>query len=88
MEELPEGEGFQTMSLMLVSVVKEIGSIQPAAMYERDAAKYLKLSANSLREFVSRGIITARQHPGRSRRIFLKADLDRYLEGLPKEATA
>ncbi len=55
---------------------------------ERDAAKYLKLSVNDLRRFVDNGRITARRHPGRSRRIYLKADLDHYLESLEKEGAA
>ncbi len=76
------------MSLMLVNVVKEIGDIQPAAMYEKDAAKYLKLSVNDLRRFVAEGRIIARRHPGRSRRIYLKTDLDQYLESLKKEGAA
>lgn len=76
------------MSLMVVSVVEEIKAIEPAAMYEKDAARYLKLSVNDLRKFVATGIIIARQHPGRTRRIYLKADLDNYLQSLPKEGVA
>lgn len=74
--------------LMLVSLVKELAEIQPAAMYEREAAKYVKLSVNTLREFADSGRIVTRQHPGRSRRIYLKSDLDAYLESLPKESVA
>jgi excisionase family DNA binding protein len=73
---------------MLVNLVKEIGEIQPAAMYEKDAARYLKLSVNELRRFANEGRIPARQHPGRSRRIYLKQDLDEYLTSLPKEGVA
>jgi excisionase family DNA binding protein len=73
------------VSLVLVNVIKEIGSIQPAAMYERDAAKYLKLSVNDLRKFVEDGRIIARKHPGRSRRLYLKMDLDDYLRSLEQE---
>ena len=71
--------------LLLVSMVEEVGRIQPAAMYERDAAKYLKLSVNDLRHFVSDGTIKARRHPGRSRRIYLRSDLDCYLQTLECE---
>lgn len=74
--------------LMLVSVVKELAEIRPAAMYEREAAKYVKLSVNTLRQFADSGRIVARQHPGRSRRIYLQSDLDSYLESLPKEGAA
>ena len=73
---------------MLVNMVKKVGEIQPAAMYEHDAAKYLKLSVNDLRKFVHEGRIIARKHPGRSRRIYLKSDLDEYLQSLEKEGVA
>ena len=74
--------------LVLVPLVQEIDRVQPAAMYERDAAKYLKLSVNDLRLFAKQGAIVARRHPGRSRRIYLRADLDRYLESLEREGVA
>jgi hypothetical protein len=66
-------------------MVKEIGDVQPAAMYEHDAARYLKLSVNDVRAFVRTGAIVARRHPNRSRRIYLRSDLDRYLESLKRE---
>ncbi len=75
-------------NLMLVSMIKDVGEVQPAAMYEREAARYLKLSVNDLRRFATDGRVVARRHPGRSRRIYLKADLDRYLESLPQEAAS
>ncbi len=71
-------------SLVLVSMVKEIGDVQPAALYEREAARYLKLSVNELRTCVRTGRIPARRHAGRSRRIYLKSDLDNYLESLDR----
>ena len=73
------------MSLVLVDMAKNISPITPAAMYERDAAKYIKLGVNELRNFVKTGLIAARKHPGRKIRIFLKADLDQYLESLERE---
>jgi len=73
-------------SLVLVPMVKEIGEMQPGAMFECEAAKYLKLSVNELRKFVRIGLIPARHHPERRRRIYLRSDLDHYLESLPREA--
>lgn len=72
------------MALVLMET-DEVGKIQPGAMQEKNAARYLKLSVNDLRDFVRRGIIAARRHPGRVRRIYLRADLDRYLESLDRE---
>ena len=75
-------------NLKLVSMVDDIAEVQPAAMYEREAARYLKLSVNDLRLFAKSGAIVARFHPGRTRRIYLKSDLDRYLESLRHEVVA
>lgn len=75
-------------NLLLVSVVEEISKLEPAAMYEREAARYLKLSVNDLRKFANEGRIVARFHPGRTRRIYLKLDLDQYLQSLKKEGAA
>ncbi len=75
-------------NLMLVSMVNEIGEVQPAAMYEREAARYLKPSVNDLRIFAKTGLIVVRRHPNRSRRIYIKADLDRYLQSLKQEVVA
>jgi hypothetical protein len=75
-------------NLMLVSMVDKIEEVQPAAMYEREAAHYLKLSVNDLRAFAKSGLVVARRHPNRSRCIYLKADLDRYLESLKQEVVA
>jgi excisionase family DNA binding protein len=74
--------------LMLIPRVDVISEIQPVVLYEHEAAKYIKLSVNDLRQFVKDGRITARRHPGRTRRIYLTADLDRYLDGLEKEGAA
>ena len=71
------------MSLTLVSVQRLLG-LEPAALYEKDAARYCKLSLQSLRELASAGRIAARRHPGRLRKIYLKRDLDEYLESLER----
>ena len=52
------------MSLTLVSVQPLLG-LEPAALYEKDAARYCKLSLQSLRELAATGQIQARRHPGR-----------------------
>jgi hypothetical protein len=69
--------------LMLVRAEKNLGLITPAAMYITAAAKYVKIDIADFRELVRDGIIPARAHPGRSRDLFLKEDLDVYLRSLP-----
>jgi hypothetical protein len=57
--------------------------LTPAVMYESEAAKYIMLGIHDFRRFVVAGTIPSRTHPGRKRKIYLKADLDIYLLGLP-----
>jgi excisionase family DNA binding protein len=54
-----------------------------AVMYEKTAAKYVMLGIHEFRKLVEDGIIPSRFHPGRTRRISLKTDLDEYLQNLP-----
>ena len=71
------------MGLTLVSIPR-LAELEPAALYEKEAARYCKLSLQSLRELASVGRIPARRHAGRTRRIYLKVDLDHYLESLER----
>jgi hypothetical protein len=57
--------------------------ITPAVMYEAEAARYIMLGIHDFRKLVAEGVIPCRTHPGRVRKIYLKADLDAYLFGLP-----
>lgn len=76
------------MSLTLVDLPSRGDSIERGALREREAARYINLGLVAFRELVRRGVVPARRHPGRMRRIYLKADLNRYLETLPVEREA
>ena len=53
--------------------------VQPAALYEREAALYIHISIRGLRDLVAQGIIQPVTHHGGVRRIYLRSDLDQYL---------
>jgi hypothetical protein len=53
-------------------------------MYEVSAAKYVMLGIRDFRKLVNEGVVICRNHPGRTRRIYLKVDLDDYLRNLPQ----
>ena len=73
---------------MVLVPIHEVKALQPAAMYEADASRYMMLSLNSFRELVRNGTIPARAHAGRIRAIYLKEDLDEYLRSLPRKSIA
>jgi hypothetical protein len=68
----------------LMPIVENLEPMTPAVMYEVVAAKYLMLGIADFRKLVNQGVIPCRHHPGRKRRIYLKADLDKYLMKLPR----
>jgi excisionase family DNA binding protein len=69
--------------LILVKAQGSLGPLTPAVLYEVAAAKYVKIDIATFRELVRAGVIPARAHPGRTRNIYLKDDLDAYLHNLP-----
>lgn len=69
--------------LALVPTYSDVAPFAPAAMYEVAAAKYVKMDIGSFRQLVKAGTIPARSHPGRTRYIFFREDLDSYLRNLP-----
>ena len=73
------------MTLTLVDMPSWQQEAARGALREREAARYINLSLTVFRGLVREGMIVARRHPGRTRRIFLKADLDHYLGSLPME---
>ncbi len=73
-----------TEKLVLTPVIDELAPITPADMYEAMAAKYVMLGIHDFRKLVDEGKIICRNHPGRTRRIYLKTDLDDYLRNLPR----
>ena len=69
--------------LILVKAHKELAPFGPGVLYEVAAARYVKIDIGSFRQLVRAGRIPARAHPGRTRWIYLKEDLDVYLRNLP-----
>lgn len=76
------------MSLTVISVIEDIKKVEPAAMYAKQAARYINIGINEFRIMVRNGIIPARKHAGRKHCIYLKSDLDEYLGSLPKGGAA
>lgn len=70
-----------TLRFMQKQAVKEIF---PGALYCSEAAKYIHVSPSKLLNLVNRGKIPYRHHIDSTRRIYLVADLDRYLLSLPE----
>lgn len=56
--------------------------LQPAAMHELAAAKYLGMSRTAFRELVFGGLIPFAEHVNGKARIYLRAHLDYYLRSL------
>jgi hypothetical protein len=69
--------------LILVKPARDLSPLTPGVLYEVAAAKYVKIDIMDFRELVRSGIIPSRSHYGRTRKIYLKEDLDRYLRNLP-----
>jgi len=70
--------------LMLVPVTDQIKPLSPAAMHENAAAKYIGMNRTSFRELIFAGIIPFTKHLNGKTRIYLKIDLDGYLESLTR----
>ncbi len=70
--------------LMLLPVTDRIETLAPAAMHERAAAKYLGMNRTSFRALVFAGLIPYTKHINGKRRIYLRADLEHYLESLQR----
>ena len=70
--------------LMLISVADEVRALVPEAMHEIAAARYLGMNRTSFRSLVFAGVIPYTKHLNGKRRIYLRSDLDRYLESLQR----
>ena len=70
--------------MVLMPVADTLTPVASAVMYEVTAAKYVMLGIHDFRRLVDAGLIICRNHPGRTRRIYLKVDLDDYLRNLPQ----
>ena len=50
-----------------------------------DAAEYLGVCTNTLRNWEKNGVIPVRRHPANGYRLYLKKDLEKFLNGLNGE---
>ena len=71
-------------NLALVPIIEQPKTYPPAAMHELDAARYVGTNRTQFRELVFAGHIPYTMHLNGKRRIYLRGDLDLYLESLPK----
>ncbi len=76
--------GSAMSKLVLMPLADRPERITQAVMYETAAAKYVMLGIHDFRKLVEEGVIPFRRHLGRTRRIYLKSDLDSYLSRLPR----
>ena len=74
------------MVLKLCSVPDEIEAVHPAAFQETSAAYYYGISIDKFRAHVHAGRILARVEG--KRRLYLKIDLDSFLQSLPIDHSA
>jgi hypothetical protein len=73
-----------TANLVLLPIIDQIKASPPAAMHELAAARYLGMNRTSFRELVFSGLIPHTTHVNGKPRIYLRVDLDHYLESLPR----
>lgn len=73
-----------TSKLTLVSVNDRVSAANPAAFHEMAAAKYIGTNRTQFRQLMFAGIIPFTTHMNGRSRLYLRADLDAYLESLPK----
>ena len=69
-------------TLQLVPVHDRIADPKPAAFHEAAAAKYISMCRTMFREIVQDGLIPYAEHVNGQTRIYLRSDLDAYLESL------
>ena len=74
------------MQLKLCNVPDEIEAVTPAAFRESDAAYYCGMGMDKFRGYVHRGKVKPRADGGI--RLYLKVDLDRFLQELPIDESA
>ena len=75
------------MVLKLCSVPDEIEDAQPGAFKESKAAAYCGMGIDKFRSYVHSGRIPARAETGGAR-LYLRLDLDSFLQSLPIDETA
>lgn len=70
-------------SLALVPI-KEVDALQPAAMHELAAARYIGMNRTDFRKLLFSGVIPFTKHLNGKTRIYLREDLDAYLASRPR----
>jgi excisionase family DNA binding protein len=71
----------------MVLAVVDIGKVkdpQPAAFHEKGASKYLGMSRPKFLELVYSGTLPFTTHANGSKRLYLRSDLDTYLDSRPR----
>jgi hypothetical protein len=68
--------------LALVPLTDQIDAAEQLLVYEKTAAKILKMSISHFRELVDRSVIPYRLHNGRSKRLYFVDDLRAYVKDL------
>ena len=63
----------------------KVEQIQPRGLPYEDAAKYLGCAVKSLRNRVSEGTFPVKPRRLWNKPVFLREELDRYLDGLPAD---
>ena len=75
------------MELALVEI-KKTTDPQPAAFHEAGARKYLNINRQDFLHLVHSGIILFTTHANGKKRLYLKSDLDKYLDSRPRSTMA
>jgi hypothetical protein len=68
-----------TQKLALMPIIDKVDAAEPLLVYERTAAKILKISISDFRELVNHSVIPYRLHGGRSKRLYFVDDLRAYI---------
>lgn len=68
--------------LALVPLTDRIDAAEQLLVYEKTAAKILKISINDFRELVDLSVIPYRLHRGRSKRLYFVDDLRTYVRDI------
>ena len=68
--------------LALVPLTDRIDAAEQLLVYEKTAAKILKISINDFRKLVDRSVVPYRLHNGRSKRLYFVDDLRTYARSL------
>jgi hypothetical protein len=72
----------KTQKLALIPVTNKIDAAEQLLVYEKTAAKILKISISNFRELVDLSVIPFRLHRGRTKRLYFVDDLRAYVRDL------